>query len=194
MFLVLAGMVAFLKYIRLLFNLKSIKIKGPCISDRCGVFFSVFSIAFPGCLLATCWVDEFPNLIYAFTMNKLGVESAIKLQQEEVIFQSDSKIRNMLMKYTNCFDPDVDCKTLELEQNYNVTYLVNTEDSLGIPITDNRYVQYELALIKRYKAKLNSQRKHVLTILCWWHLCAKYTAVRMNSTEWSITERAKIIV
>tara|TARA_B110001450_G_C17666146_1_gene499611 strand:+ start:1239 stop:4214 length:2976 start_codon:yes stop_codon:yes gene_type:complete len=268
------GMVAFLKYIRLLFNLKSIKIKGPCISDRCGVFVSVFSIAFPGCSLATCWVhiirrfkrkkgngaylpdapthlkqyaletacddvrqlhecitrpmfvtlsrlvleawndkgllkiaalfekayisndqhnrwtvqttdiygcdshqnpieshnksikgtsmvdgvispgksigtmlvDEFPNLIYAFTMNKLGVESAIKLQQEEVIFQSDSKIRNALMKYTNYFDPDVDCKTLEPEKNYNVTYLVNTEDSLGIPITDNRYVQYELAL------------------------------------------------
>ena len=41
------------------------------------------------------------------------------------------------MKYTNHFDPDVDCRTLEPEQNYNVTYLVNTEDSLGLPITDD---------------------------------------------------------
>ena len=50
------------------------------------------------------------------------------------------------MRYYSLYQHELDCKILVPERGDNLTILVNTLDFLGLPVTDERYCEYELGL------------------------------------------------
>ena len=85
---------------------------------------------------------ELPDSIYLLAQDQIGVESNKYLLQQELIMRHDSNICAGLYDYYQNFASSMDTKLITKNASTKI-YLVNTEDFLGLPITDVRQSTYE---------------------------------------------------
>jgi hypothetical protein len=93
---------------------------------------------------------ELPTMIYKCSQDRIGVESYTYLQQEEIIFHVHSKVYGGLTEYFQQYRSSIDCKVLppnQLDTTQCASYLVNTEEYLGLAISNERRNNYDQALM-----------------------------------------------
>jgi hypothetical protein len=114
---------------------------------------------------------ELPTMIYKCSQDRIGMESHNSLQQEDIIFHIDSKVYRGLSDYYKPYRPSIDCKLLSENSRDNpnfVSYLVNTEEYLGLAISDTRKIKYDQALMGVTDYTYQDRRKYFecTTSLC----------------------------
>ena len=117
--------------------------------------------------VGTMFSKELPDFIYLLVQDKIGVESHKYLLQQEHILRHDSHIYNGLYDYYHGFARSMDTKLITENASTKI-YLVNTQDFLGLPITDARQSTYEAAM--RGETTLTYTARHtyfqITTSLC----------------------------
>ena len=94
----------------------------------------------PGQDYLTMLTRKLPNLIRAFSLLRVGVEYIIKINQEDIILHPQSKIMEGLLNYSSRFVEEIDMGMITSKDNEKtdeqlLTYLVNTENYLGLHVT-----------------------------------------------------------
>jgi hypothetical protein len=95
--------------------------------------------------MKTMLTYEFPKLIRTLSLTRVGVERHLKNNQKNMILHPQSKTYNYLLNYESKFNINVDCKTVS--DQTRTCYIVNTEQYLGEPVTDERITLYNNALL-----------------------------------------------
>ena len=101
---------------------------------------------------------EFPQLIYKSSHDRVGVEKEVRLQHEQTVFNSKSKLYAELVTYNQQFRESLDSYPISATDN-RIEYLVNTEQNLSNVITIFDYQTYcdslegisDLTFKERYK-------------------------------------------
>ena len=89
----------------------------------------------------------------------MGVESHTCLQEETVVFQTDSTIYRQLSLFYNSITESINTQTIHENDTDKYEYFINTEDFVGKFITDERISDYYVALKGRTKEAYLSQQK-----------------------------------
>jgi len=95
--------------------------------------------------MKTMLTHEFPKLIRTLSLTRVGVERHLKINQKNMILHPQSKTYSNLLNYESKFNINVDCKTVS--DQTRTCHIVNTEQYLGEPVTDERIVLYNNALV-----------------------------------------------
>ena len=117
--------------------------------------------------VGTMFSKELPDFIYLLAQDQIGVETNKYLLQQELIMRHDSNIYAGLYDYYQSFSSLMDTKLISENASTKI-YLVNTQDFLGLPITDIRQSTYEAAMRGETTLTYNTRHTYfqITTSLC----------------------------
>ena len=90
---------------------------------------------------------ELPKIVHSLSLTRVGVEQEMKINNTWVVTHPLSKNYKQLIGYYNHYNATVDIKIIESKETTTRCWLlVNTEDYLGIPVTNKQLERYNSSL------------------------------------------------